>query len=233
MDGKKLPVCWAGCAGPNQNFASDGKCMETLGALHDTSGVEGVERFIIDKMDRTAYLETHGKRADHVSNASPEVEEAVLSILRDIADMDTANAVIFHSLLRGETMIEGAARCGFTKQAACTRIKNFCKTHPHFASLHVKIGGRKSNRNGVASFDTAQKTIESVNVGDLIPAGATKTERARMCKKYIIERPHGFKVVCATKAADIIRIPIGWVSKAANTDTTINGWKIRRIKDGA
>jgi hypothetical protein len=37
MNGLGLPVCWAGCDGPNPEFQTDGQSMVTLGGMPDSS----------------------------------------------------------------------------------------------------------------------------------------------------------------------------------------------------
>lgn len=49
MDGLRLPVCWAACPGPNENFGSDGKDMVTLGGMDDPDKYIG-ERIAEEEM---------------------------------------------------------------------------------------------------------------------------------------------------------------------------------------
>ena len=41
MNGLGLPVCWAGCDGPNPEFQTDGQSMVTLGGMPDSSSYLG------------------------------------------------------------------------------------------------------------------------------------------------------------------------------------------------
>ena len=89
MNGLGVPVCFAGCKGPNPNFQTDGKSIVTIGSMEDPSGFIEKERL----KDPTKPAEEQERRVsyDPVTASLRRDEENVASaILRAMIRLDSA-----------------------------------------------------------------------------------------------------------------------------------------------
>ena len=127
MNGKGLPVCWAGCEGPPEEFCTDGQSMVTTGGMPNES----------------TYLESHrmknmpqqASRPDTATNLPSTVEDAVLILIRLFAEIPTGQVLAFHAMLNGGTQVRAAKRLGISKQAMNVRIARILMKRPQFAGF--------------------------------------------------------------------------------------------------
>ena len=129
MDGKGLPVCFAGCPGPRTDFSTDGQSMVCLGAM---AGQEGADAFVSARMSYDARL-VRLPRADYVTGLSPETETALLKLLRIFADMTERQVLVVHAMLNGKRQSGAARHGGISKQAVSKTVIKLMKRHPELA----------------------------------------------------------------------------------------------------
>lgn len=179
--------------------------------------LENPESFLGDKIDRD-YLAGLRHEKGRLTNSNPETENAILNLLRDIADMDGRLAVIFWALLCGETISEGAQHCGISKQAAHKRVVAFAKVHPVFSSLLL---GRDSRRaNGIRTRSKFEKRTEKREqvIFDNPPNKMKRLSQRPVEIRRTFERMvDAAKYLCVTKQA---------VFNSLHRGTHSNGWRV-------
>ena len=135
MDGKGLPVCFAGCPGPNTGFQTDGQSMVTLGGME---GQDGADAFIEGRMAYDARL-ARLPRADVVTGLPPETEAALLKLLRIFTAMTQQQVLTLHAMLNGDSSAAAARRRGVTKQAGAKQIQLMAERFPELAGFFAEM----------------------------------------------------------------------------------------------
>lgn len=110
MNGLGLPVCWAGCDGPNPEFLTDGQSMVTLGGMQDADTYLG-QNMAYDAM--LARLSS----ADAVTQLGREAEAAVMHVVRMFSELNLPQLKCLQALLKAGKCAEAARMLGVTKQA--------------------------------------------------------------------------------------------------------------------
>lgn len=109
MNGKGLPVCWAACKGPSENFGTDGKKMMALGVL------DNPETFIGQKIAKDYY--TYKTPRGQVTRLTPEAEDAMMAMIRAFVGLTLSDLKALHALLQSKNPRQAALMLGITKQA--------------------------------------------------------------------------------------------------------------------
>lgn len=131
MDGLGLPVCWAACPGPRDDFGTDGQSMVTLGAM---AGDEGAGVYLASRMAceaRIARLPT----ADYTLNLTPEAEVAVKRLLDIFTTLSLAELKTLHALLREGSGVSAARRLGCSRQNVNQVSKRIASVFPELRTF--------------------------------------------------------------------------------------------------
>lgn len=130
MNGKGLPVCAVGCAGPVDIISSDGESMVRLGGF-DNPGKVIEERMSLDA--RLSRLST-ADAADGIDMPKGAAEYA-LRLVRMFAALSRPQVLHIHGLLNGMSSAEAARAAGVTKQAGHTLCKRAAQRFPELITF--------------------------------------------------------------------------------------------------
>ena len=181
MDGLGLPVCWAGCDGPRQDFTTDGQSMVTLGGMPDA------ERYIGARMSTEAIL---SRRTASASGGGRGILKFAASRL---LTMDTGEWRKFTEAkarrdVREMSRLSGIPKSAFSAKSEVGRLVDMLAGIPSddWQTLrHVVLGRSQSSVARISSRITKQAVSQRLHraalryvwVARLLYGGGTASQR--------------------------------------------------------